>query len=96
MYTTIHHIEGIECPADDEAEAGRELALTLSKQAGFIAYLLVDLGRGSYASVCIFGDETSLDEARQTARSAVADDLTALLPDGLATTAGEVIVQKGL
>jgi hypothetical protein len=92
----IHHIQRVARPVDAEAEAGRELALTLSKQAGFIAYLLVELGGGAYASVCIFGDETSLGEARREARSAVAEDLGALLPEGLATTEGEVIVQKGL
>jgi hypothetical protein len=96
VYTTIHRIKGVPRPVDAEAAVGRELALTLSQQAGFIAYLLVDLGGGSYASVCLFDDAASLRQARRATRAAVAEELGALLPVGRATTEGEVIVQKGL
>jgi hypothetical protein len=45
---------------------------------------------------CIFEDEAHLREARREARTAVVDELGALLPDGLATPVGEVIAKKGI
>jgi hypothetical protein len=96
MYTAIQHHDGGGQAPDDLARTSRTLANRLSTADGFIAYLLVEMADGNYASICIFEDETSLAKAETLVAGPI------LAGQGVPWTClaqpivGEVLAQKGL
>jgi hypothetical protein len=76
-------------------QAGRQLAVVLSKAPGFISYLLLDTGDGTLATVSIFETRADLEEAERLIASWVAPNRTPLTVPSAAMS-GEILVQKGM
>ena len=95
MYATIRRHAG-GASTDELMRAGRTLATHLGAAPGFVACLLLETHDGGHASVCIFEDRASLEDADRLVGDWLAAHVAAPGPDAPQLTAGEVIAQKGL
>lgn len=96
LHATICRYDGVTGPIDAVMEAGRQLALALSEEPGFVTYALLDAGHGVLVSINVFEERTELEAADQLARSWVAEHLAASLSLPADVIAGEIIVQRGM
>ena len=92
MYATIRHHPGAPPPDDALARAWRALAAA----PGFVACLLLETQDGGHASVCIFEDRASLEDADRLVAGWLVAHIAVPGPDPPQLTAGEVIAQRGL
>ena len=95
MYATIRRHEA-SASTDELARAGHALATRLGAASGFVACLLLQTSDGGHASVCIFEDRASLEDADRLVAGWLAAYVAVPGPDPPQLTAGEVIAQKGL
>ena len=91
MYAAVRRYEGIT----DDAEAGRlvrESFLPLLEHVpGFIAYYWIDAGGGVMASLSVFEHKEGADRSVEVARTWVAENAAALIPNPPQVTEGHVV-----
>ena len=96
MYVTIRALRAARWRGGAPRAAGRTLAAALSKEPGFVAYLLVETAAGDYAAISVFEDRASQENAERLAarweREYRAEQSAAAPP----ATGGEVVAQRGL
>ena len=95
MYATIRRHAG-GASTDELARAGRTLAAQLGAAPSFVAHLLLQAPDGGHASVCIFEDRASLEDADRLVAGWLVAHIAVPGPDPPQLTAGEVIAQRGL
>ena len=95
MYATIRRHAG-GASTDELAPAAHALATRLGAAPGFVACLLLETPDGGHASVCIFEDQASLEDADRLVGGCLTSHFDAPGHDPPQLIAGEVIAQKGL
>jgi hypothetical protein len=93
MWATVRRYEGVT----DPEEAGRRVAEgfvpLIREMQGFVAYYWFDEGDGVMCSASIFEDRSHEEESNQKAASWVRENLSEVLPNPPAITAGHVVAQ---
>lgn len=97
MYATIARrcATGMGTPAELE-RAGRALSALVCGLPGFVAYVALEDEDGGIASISIFENRASMEEANQRMAAWQAGGTGAPSPCRLQLVSGEVIAQKGL
>ncbi len=95
MYATIRRYEGVTERVEELAGAMRKVASSLSRTPGFVCFVMVEAETDVLATVGIFDDQDSLDEADRLIGISVAQHLAELLSERAQATTGEIILQRG-
>ena len=96
MYASVQRYERVAGTTDRLALAGRQLASLLSRQPGFISFVVLEAREGGFTSISFFDDEPSLEQANRLATAWIGENLGGLPPDPAPVATGEVIAQEGL
>ena len=96
MYARISHYAAVDWSLEELTRVGRHLSVALGTAPGFISYAVLDVGDHALASVCVFETRVQFEEGEHVleAWSSAHPEWPLGSPD--ATTAGEVIVQRGM
>jgi hypothetical protein len=96
MYARISHYEAVDWSLEELSRIGRQLSVALGTAPGFISYAVLDVGNHALASVCVFETRALLEEGEHVLRawSSAHPGWPLRSPD--TSTAGEVIVQRGM
>jgi hypothetical protein len=96
MYATIQCYDHVTGTSDELAHAGRKLASRLSKEPGFICYVVLRARDGVLAAMGLFEEAANAEEASRLACRWIAENLGGAIIDPSLLTSGEVIAQLGL
>jgi hypothetical protein len=92
MQARIRYYTTSRLPQDELMRSGRHMVATLGLVPGFVSFVMLDLGEGRLASVCICDEPAALDAADSVAASWLAE--VAELRDE--ARSGEIVLQRGL
>lgn len=79
----------------EQAQSGRALATVLEQLPGFLACLAVAPEEGGLAMLCICGDASALEVARQATESWLHARGTPTAAVSISLISGEVVAQRG-
>jgi hypothetical protein len=96
VYASVQRYERVAGTTDRLALAGRQLASLLSRQPGFISFVVLEAREGGFTSISFFDDEPSLEQANRLAAGWIGENLGGVLSAPAPVATGEVIAQEGL
>jgi heme-degrading monooxygenase HmoA len=95
IHAALGRYEPSGASQDEIIQAGRQLAVALSRAPGFISYALLEVGDGVLATVSVFETRAELEAAERLVAAWMAAHPTPLRPPTEAVR-GEILVQKGM
>lgn len=95
MQARIRHYTAGSLESGHLLRSGRQMVSALASVAGFVSFVLLDLGGGRLASITICDAADGLDTVDDAADTWLAEQILATeVPNG--SESGEIILQRGL
>src|SRR5262245_43473907 len=93
MYAAVRRYEGITNPAEVGALVDESFMPLLEHLSGFVAYVWIDAGDGTMASLSIFETKAEADKSVEIAHNWVRDFASEMFPNPPRVTEGHVVAR---
>ena len=95
MHARIHQYAATRFPPEELVRSSRQMLGAIGLIPGFVSFVLLDVGHGRLASVCICEAPAALDAVDSVASAWAAQHLESTNRSGDVAT-GQIVLQRGL